>query len=177
MTNERSKPLKVRTFKGVVTSLFGLQLCISTPLLQAQPEFEYDEEELMALYGDEELISIATGSLQPIAKAPSTATVITAREIKAMGATDIDQVLETVTGLHVARSNIMNNPLYTFRGIYTSFNPQVLMMINGIPIKALLAGDRNQIWGGATRIGHCPYRGDPWPRFGHLWGRRLCWSD
>ena len=102
----------------------------------------------MTLYGDEELISIATGSLQPLAKAPSTATVITAREIKAMGATDIDQVLETVPGLHVSRSTINNNPIYTFRGIYTSFNPQVLMMINGIPINNLLAGDRSQVWGG-----------------------------
>jgi len=39
-------------------------------------------------------------------------------------------------------------PLYVFRGINGTFNPQVLMLINGIPITNLLAGDRSQMWGG-----------------------------
>ena len=79
----------------------------------------------LAIYGDEDFISIATGVSQPIAKAPAVASVITARDIKRLGATDIDQVLETVPGLHVARSTIYN-PLYNFRGIHSDFNPQVL---------------------------------------------------
>ena len=98
-------------------------------------------------YGDEDFVSIATGSIQPIAKAPAVASVITAQQIQAMGARDIDQVLETVPGLHVSRSAI-DNPLYIFRGIHADFNPQVLMLINGIPITNLFQGDRNLVWGG-----------------------------
>ena len=40
-------------------------------------------------------VEIATGISVPISEAPAVATVITAEEIAAMGATDLDQVLET----------------------------------------------------------------------------------
>lgn len=107
-----------------------------------------DEEALLKLYGDEEMISIATGSHRPIAKAPAVATVITAEDIKAMGATDLDEVLETVPGLHVARSSLGYNPIYIFRGIFSDSNVQVLVLVNGIPITNLFSGNRSQIWGG-----------------------------
>src|SRR3990170_3232659 len=51
------------------------------------------EEDLALAYGDKSMISIATGSPQPITRAPAVATVITARDIAALGATDLDQVL------------------------------------------------------------------------------------
>ena len=98
-------------------------------------------------YGDEDFVSIATGSVQPIAKAPAVASVITAQQIQAMGARDIDQVLETVPGLHVTRSPLYNS-MYIFRGIHADFNPQVLMLINGIPLTNLFQGDRNLVWTG-----------------------------
>jgi outer membrane receptor for ferrienterochelin and colicins len=107
-----------------------------------------EEEELALAYGDKSFVSIATGSRQPIARAPSVASVVTAEDIAAIGAADLDEVLETVPGLHVARSPIGYNPIYTIRGIYTPFNPQVLMLINGIPITDVTFGDRSQIWGG-----------------------------
>ncbi|MDT4292090.1 TonB-dependent receptor [Methylomonas sp. MO1] len=107
-----------------------------------------EEEDLAQIYGSEEMVSIATGTRQPVRKAPAVASVVTAADIKAMGATDIDEVLETVPGLHVARSNSGYNPIYTFRGIHSAFNPQVLVLVNGIPISNSFAGDRGQIWGG-----------------------------
>lgn len=107
-----------------------------------------DEEALLNLYGNEEMISLATGNSKPISRAPAIATVITAEDIKEIGATDLDQVLETVPGLHVARNPRGYNPIYTFRGIFSQFNPQVLVLINGIPITNLFVGDRNQVWGG-----------------------------
>jgi len=107
-----------------------------------------EEEELSLAYGDKSFVSIATGSRQPIARAPSVATVITAEDIAAIGAADIDEVLETVPGLHVSRSVLGYNPIYTIRGISTQYNPQVLMLVNGIPITAAFVGDRSQVWGG-----------------------------
>ncbi|MAZ66617.1 MAG: TonB-dependent receptor [Kangiellaceae bacterium] len=111
----------------------------------AQDEWE---EDIIGIYGEEEIVSIATGFATPIHKAPSVATVITAEDIKKMGALDIDDVLETVPGLHVSRSNNGYQPLYLIRGMYSSFNPQVLLLINGVPISSSFTGNRSQLWGG-----------------------------
>ncbi len=133
----------MRTLLALTVCLLILHLARAVAQTQEQ-----EEEDLLFLYGDEEMISIATGSRQTIAKAPAVATVITAEDIKAMGATDLDEVLETVPGLHIARSVTGYNPIYTIRGIFSQFNPQVLVLINAIPITNLFVGDRNQIWGG-----------------------------
>jgi len=112
----------------------------------AAPQSE--EEELALAYGDKSFVTIASGTRQPIARAPSVASVITAEDIDAIGATDLDEVLETVPGLHVSRSALGYNPIYTIRGISTQYNPQVLMLVNGIPITGVFVGDRSIIWGG-----------------------------
>jgi iron complex outermembrane receptor protein len=108
-----------------------------------------EEEELSMAFGDKSFVSIATGSKVPVARAPSIATVITAEDIVASGATDLDELLETVPGLHVARSTLAHTPMYTVRGIRGSItNPQVLMLVNGMPRTQIYAGDRGINWGG-----------------------------
>ncbi|MBQ0719665.1 MAG: TonB-dependent receptor [Gammaproteobacteria bacterium] len=124
-----------------------LPFLLSLSLLQPLIAKAEDERELADFFGDEEFISIATGLTQPLSKAPAVASVITAQEISQIGATDIDEILETVPGLHVSR-NIGYSPIYSFRGIHTTANPQVLMLINGIPLTNLFHGDRNLVWGG-----------------------------
>lgn len=114
--------------------------------VHAAPQSE--EEELALAYGDKSFVSIASGTRQPIARAPSVASVVTAEDIAAIGAADLDEVLETVPGLHVSRSPSGYNPIYTIRGIHTQYNPQVLMLVNGIPITSVYTGNRSQIWGG-----------------------------
>jgi hypothetical protein len=52
-----------------------------------------DEAELALAFGDKEFISLATGSKQLVRRAPAVATVITAQDIAATGATDLDEVL------------------------------------------------------------------------------------
>ncbi len=100
------------------------------------------EDALMLLYEDEEIISIATGTRKPIHLAPSVASVITAEDIKAMGATSLDEALEFVPGLHVARSFNRLNAFYSIRGIHSGENPQVLLLINGQPIRDNATGGR-----------------------------------
>jgi len=124
-----------------------LPLFLITTLFAALPVSGEEEEELASFFGDEEFISIATGIAQPLSKAPAVASVITSKDISQIGATDIDDILETVPGLHVSR-NVGYTPIYSFRGIHTTANPQVLMLINGIPITNLFHGDRNLAWGG-----------------------------
>ena len=94
------------------------------------------------------ITTLASGTETPLDKAAAVATVITEHDILAMGATDIDQVLETVPGLHVSSISAAVPPKYTFRGITSFYNPQTLVLINGIPMTTLFTGNRSQVWGG-----------------------------
>jgi iron complex outermembrane receptor protein len=121
-------------------------LCLASCFLATSTRA--DDDILLMLSGDEQLVSIATGTPQPVSKAPSVATVITAADIKATGATDLSEVLETVPGLHVSRSDFLWKPLYSIRGILTQINPEVLVMLNGIPMTTGLYGDRGRLMAG-----------------------------
>lgn len=120
-------------------------LAVFSAGVSAQPS---EEEELAMAYGDKSFVTIATGTQVPVARAPAVASVITAEDIRALGATDLDEVLETVPGLHVARSTQTNMPVYEIRGVHRDTNPQVLMLVNGIPITTAFSGNRGNVWGG-----------------------------
>lgn len=107
-----------------------------------------EEDELALVYGDKSTVSIATGSRLPLRRAPAVATVITAEDIAAMGATDLDEVLETVPGIHVSRAANSYSSIYVIRGIYSAQNPQVLMLLNGIPVTTTFIGNKGNLWGG-----------------------------
>ncbi len=95
-------------------------------------------------------VKVATGETQDAAKAPSVASVITAQDIEAMGARDLDEILESVPGLHVGRSYLLNAPVYSVRGISSDVNPETLFLVNGIPITSLYTGSRSLQWGGMS---------------------------
>ncbi|MCP4278332.1 MAG: TonB-dependent receptor [Gammaproteobacteria bacterium] len=106
-----------------------------------------DEEDLDELFGGEEFVSIATGSSKPIYKAPAVATVITAKDIEQIGARNLNEALETVPGLHVAPSALNRmEAVYSIRGIHTGFNPQVLLLLDGIPLQYSNTGGRPQLF-------------------------------
>lgn len=131
------------TFNGRIFSILLALAFVGTAAAQSS-----EEEDLALAYGDKSTVSIATGGRQSINRAPAVATVITSRDFEAMGATDLDQALESVPGLHVSMSSIGLAPIYSFRGIYTKLNPQVLVLVNGIPVTTAYNGDRSQMWGG-----------------------------
>lgn len=128
-----------------ISAKVALTLCVIAGSARA----EFSEEEDFALsYGDKTMVSITTGMAQPISRAPAVATVITADDIETIGARDLDEVLETVPGLHVSHSSIVYAPIYTIRGIVSQYNPQVLMLKNGIPMTSAFVGDRGLVWAG-----------------------------
>jgi len=112
-----------------------------------------EEEELAPAFGDTPFVTIASGSRLPVSRAPSVATVITAEDIQAIDATDLDEALETVPGLHVARGTPANMPVYVMRGIHRDANSQVLMLLNGIPLTAAFQGNRGDVWNGLHPFG------------------------
>lgn len=110
--------------------------------------YDGSEEDLEDFYGDEDFVSIATGSKKLISKAPSVASVVTAADIDEMGARTLSEILDTIPGLHVALSSSpTNSPKFQIRGIATKHNPQALLLIDGTPITSMVRGDRHVVWG------------------------------
>ena len=101
------------------------------------------EDDLISLYDEDELITIATGTAKEVRFAPSVATVITEKDIKNTGARFLDDVLEMVPGMHVGKGSNRQNSIYSLRGIHTDENPQVLLLIDGINTAQLFNSSRS----------------------------------
>ena len=147
MTKTNKQVPHKRTPLSLWLTLCGTISC-QQPVMASNELWDMSLDEL----GKIRVTSIASGTQTPLDKAAAIATVITADDIAAMGATSIDQVLETVPGLHVTRSSQTYYPKYIIRGITSTFNPQTLMLVNGIPITSLFTGDRGHISGGEMPI-------------------------
>jgi iron complex outermembrane receptor protein len=91
-------------------------------------------------------VSIATGNKQAVERAPAVTTVITAQDIEAIGARDLNEALATVPGLHIKWSGTYN-PIYAIRGLLSVNNPEILMLVNGVPITATYLTERGLVWG------------------------------
>ena len=84
--------------------------------------------------------TIATGTPKPIFQSAAVTTVITAEQIKSMGATELHEVLETVPGVHASLQQDTYDYSYSFRGIRNTQNSQVLMLLNGARITTPYGG-------------------------------------
>lgn len=108
--------------------------------LRAMFASPYQEEDY---FRTDRLLTTATGSQKPVRLAPSVATVITAADMEAMGARTVDEALESVPGLHVVPSTVSRlDSSYSFRGVLTSRNAQVLLLLDGVPLTYSLSGSR-----------------------------------
>lgn len=76
-------------------------------------------------------VTIATGTATPLLKSAAVTTVITAEQIKSMGATELHQVLDTVPGFHASVESSTGDVNYTVRGIRNATNSQLLVLLNG----------------------------------------------
>ena len=86
----------------------GILLLLTAGLTNAPCSWSQsaDEAALAEYYGSAEMVSIATGNAQPLRQSPAIASVITAEDIATIGATELNEVLETVPGLHVGVSGV-----------------------------------------------------------------------
>lgn len=87
-------------------------------------------EELM-----EQKVSISSYSEQLLSRAPSVVSVITAEDIKATGATNLVDVLQSVPGIYIRYSQFGFRPLIHFRG---ADDKQTLTMVDGAPMSDLM---------------------------------------
>jgi outer membrane receptor for ferrienterochelin and colicin len=77
----------------------------------------------------ENIVSVATGYSQPIRSAPAVTTVITAQQIKDMGARNLYDILRAVPGFFLGTNTIQIEPIISVRGFKSSFNQNVLVLL------------------------------------------------
>lgn len=84
----------------------------------------------------EELMNIEvitpSGYMQTTLKAPSTITVVTAKQIERRGYEQLEDVLRDIPGIDMIHINGYSPTLFYFRGMYGAENLRVLLMIDGI---------------------------------------------
>jgi iron complex outermembrane receptor protein len=117
-----------------------LMICLSSDFVFAEETgvddyFSMSPAELAAIP-----VSIATGTSKPIFQSAAVTTVITAEQIKSMGATELHEVLETVPGVHAGIQDVIGDFNYSMRGIQNARNSQILIMLNSTRITTPFGG-------------------------------------
>lgn len=138
-------------FQVLYKSLFFLcsLTTAQTTYAASTPKSEDDLWDIpMDSLGKIRVVSIASGTATPLDKAAAITTIITAEEIAAMGANDLEQVLKVVPGLHISHSDQAFFPKFNFRGLNTAYNAETLLLLNGVPFSELNFGNRGNVWGG-----------------------------
>jgi outer membrane receptor for ferrienterochelin and colicin len=113
--------------------------CFSSGVESAEDFMDLSLKEL----GEIPVSSIATGTPMPVYQSAGVTTVITAEQIKSMGATELHEVLETVPGVHATlqpNAPNINDYSYSIRGIRNAQNSQVLILLNGTRITTPFSG-------------------------------------
>lgn len=125
-----TKHFKVRN-KLFLISVFS---CISQILMAQQDSMQHVESLLNLSL--EELMNIkvvtASGYMQTTLEAPSTITVISAKEIEERGYEQLEDALRDIPGIDMIHINGYAPTLIYFRGMYGAENLRALLMIDGI---------------------------------------------
>jgi outer membrane cobalamin receptor len=80
-------------------------------------------------------VTISTNTEKELSKAPSVVSIITSEDIKATGATNVVDVLQSIPGVYVQANLFAYRPIVTFRG---AAGTHTLLMINGVPERDLV---------------------------------------
>ena len=85
-------------------------------------------------------VTIASGTPKPVFQSAAITSVITAEQIKAMGAIQLHEVLETVPSIHARVQELTGDYQYTVRGIQNGTNSEFLILMNGTRITTAFRG-------------------------------------
>lgn len=129
----RGTPPFIARSRGIRLLALGTFLAATTSA-RADADLEYllslSLEEVMATK-----VTISTSVAQSRTQAPSVVSVITAEDIKATGATNLTEALQTVPSLYIKPNLFGFRPLLSFRG---AAGTHTLLMVNGAPVKDLI---------------------------------------
>ncbi|MDM8558680.1 TonB-dependent receptor [Candidatus Parabeggiatoa sp. HSG14] len=113
--------------------ILALSLILTAmPLLAAEKYDPMSDLSLGELLNLEKFMVTATKHLMPARKAPAIAAVITADEIRNMGAKDINDILRNIPGIGISRPGTLPfDARLEVRGIKTPFSEKVLFLVDG----------------------------------------------
>lgn len=97
--------------------------------LESEQRSQIVNEDLLIFFEEQDLVT-ATKRKTSLRKAPATATIITADEIKNMGARNLLDVLKMVPGVGISTNEFGAN-MVEVRGIRTATTEKILVMIDG----------------------------------------------
>lgn len=127
-----------------------MALAVTSPLqaaVSAEARYAEEAEEFEQAFGDVETVSIATGRRQSLQTAPAVASVITAEDIRDSGARNLAEILNLVPGIHIGRTANLLDPILAVRGFSSSFNQNILFMLDDVPQTELVFGSRRTALG------------------------------
>ncbi len=133
--------LKLKIINAGGLSLLGLVASVSMAQEDVFGPYPTQRESVA------ENVSVVSGYSQSIQSAPAVASVITAQQIKDLGARDLYDVLRTVPGFFLGQNTSGIEPIITVRGFTSSFNQNVLILLDGIPQTDRVSGDRFAVLG------------------------------
>jgi outer membrane receptor for ferrienterochelin and colicins len=117
---------------------------IFLPFLSAQEQENKQEVTEEFFYAEEE-VEIASLKPQKVEEAPGIVSVITAQQIKDMGARDLNDVLRTIPGFQLS-VGILYAAEYGVRGLKESANSRILVMLDGVTLNEAYDGQSNFNW-------------------------------
>lgn len=131
--------------KGIVLSLLLLlapyPLCAQENNAQSSL-FELGLDDLLSM----KVVTAVSGFEQSLEDAPASVTILDAKEWQAMGATELFEALQHVPGLHITKmQTAISNNRPMVRGLSGTFGQQILVLIDGVPLRHLQDG--GVLWG------------------------------
>lgn len=91
------------------------------------------------------MLSIASGHPVRETISPGVTSVLTSEDIDRIGARRVTEVLEYLPGIHISGARDGVNVI-GIRGVYSESNQQVLLMVNGIPLRDGNIGGKPFLW-------------------------------
>ncbi|MBT1073006.1 TonB-dependent receptor plug domain-containing protein [Pelotalea chapellei] len=114
---------------SVSSPIWGADESLSQPDLQTSENSTTQNKELLLFFEEQDLVT-ATKRATSLRKAPAIATIITADEIRNMGARNLLDVLKMVPGIGIS-INEYGVTMIEVRGVRSSTSEKILVMING----------------------------------------------
>ncbi len=124
----------------IISSILVLLLISANSFAYELAALETETAEELLLFFEEEELIIATKHNTPLRKAPAIATVITAKEIRNMGARNLLDILKKVPGIGVSTSEVAAFHSVEVRGIRTLYSDKILLMVDGHRINESMHG-------------------------------------
>ncbi|MDH4099304.1 MAG: TonB-dependent receptor [Nitrospirota bacterium] len=123
-----------------IAAIFFYSIITSSPAFAQPPAvLPGEQEELLLYFSKDEIIATATKQAMPLSKVPAVATVITAEQIRNMGARTLFETLKIVPGLGIFQDYSHDRGI-EIRGVKTLNSEKVLVLLDGMRLNQFVFG-------------------------------------